>query len=252
MPKIEREFGQLYYRVRGKESRAVVLLHDFFGTHESWLYQQLHLSRHCLTLAPDLRGHGRSILRDGTMTVSQMADDVIAMLDDVGVDDAHLVGCSHGGVIGLHLARTAPDRIASIVVTSVPEITHPDVIKYGKMYLETIYPSIESDLARTHGNGDVDYVRAVLRSAFEAILESPHSDHQAAIEQAGEISVPALVLGGSQDPVMPPDQALKLASTIPGAELGILPAAGHLAHRDFPSLYTEIVLDHVLRNESCA
>ncbi len=249
MPQIPREFGTLYYRARGEGPECIVLLHDYFGTHQSWDVQALQCSRYMLVLAPDLRAHGKSVLNQGGMSIREMAEDILAMLDDADVDRAHLAGCSHGAVIALHLARMSPERVASITVTSIPDLAEPDVIEYGKQFVSSVYPRLEAELAEIHGSRAEGYVREILLASFRQSLESPPDDHLDALAKADEIGVPTLVLGGDRDPVMPPTQALRLARRINGAEFGILPQTGHLAHRESPVLYTEHVRDFILRHK---
>ena len=249
MPKIDRELGTLYYRARGAGPETVVLLHDYFGTHQSWDYQILQLSRYFLVLAPDLRGHGKSESRDGGLAINDMAEDVIAMLGNIGIERAHIVGCSHGAVVALHLARCAANRVATIVVTSVPDLADPEVIAYGREYVSQVYPRLETELEQIHGTGSGGYTRDVLLRNFVQSLDTPPDDHLDALGKASSIQVPTLVLGGDRDPVMPPERALQLARTIPDAELGILPNTGHLVHRESPALFTETLLDYIWRNK---
>jgi pimeloyl-ACP methyl ester carboxylesterase len=247
MPTIDREFGQLYFRVRGSGETAVILLHDFFGTHRNWNSVQNQLARHFFISAPDLRGHGHSRLERGAMGITESAGDITAMLDHLGIEKAHVIGISHGGVIALHMARTIPERITSIVVTSVPDINDSNVVAYGLRYAEEIFPTLEAQLSQIHGNDVPEYVRETLLASFRNSLTDPPQDHRDAVGEAGEIKCPALVLGGDSDPVMSLEAALQLAQAIPNAHLGILPATGHLAHLEAPVLYTESVLDHILR-----
>jgi pimeloyl-ACP methyl ester carboxylesterase len=237
----------MYFRVSGAGRATVMLLHDYFGTHGSWTAQRTHLSRYFVVVTPDLRGHGRSVMSEGHLSVSTMAEDVIATLDHLEVESAHLIGCSHGAVIALHAARMMRDRVDSIVVTSVPDIGDPNVVSYGKNYATAVFPRLEPEFNQMHGNREPGYTRDVLLASFEADLESPPQDHLDAVRLAGEIDCPALVLGGDRDPVMAPERALKLAQQIPSAHLGILPDTGHLAHQESPALYNEAVLDHLWR-----
>jgi 3-oxoadipate enol-lactonase len=248
MPAISLEFGTLYYRARGSGPETVVLLHDYFGTHRGWSALQLQLSRYALVLAPDLRGHGQSVLQRGDLGISSMSQDMIALLDQLEIDRAHFVGCSHGAVIAMHLARRNADRVASIVITSVPDLNDLETIEYGRQYVTNVFPRLEADLARIHGDGESDYVRETLLRNFEESLEHPPQDHLDVFLKAHEIQCPALVLGGDSDPVMGPERAIQLMRKIPSAQLSILQNAGHLAHEDAPGLYADSVLDHLLRN----
>jgi 3-oxoadipate enol-lactonase len=249
MPKLDRDFGQLYFRVRGNGKTAVVLLHDFFGTHRSWNAVQNQLARYFLVAAPDLRGHGYSRLEHGELSISAKAADIAAMLDNLRIRKAHVVGLSHGAIIALHMARTMSERIASVAVSSVPDVNDPDVVAYGLEYVETVFPTLEADLSQIHGVDDPDYVRSTLLRSFHESLQNPPQDHRDSVRKAGEITCPALVLGGDSDPVMSAESALKLSRIIPNAHLAILPATGHLVQVEAPSLYTEVVLDHIHRCE---
>jgi 3-oxoadipate enol-lactonase len=247
MPEIECDFGRMYFRVRGEGRQTIVFLHDYFGTHQSWNAQQLQLSRYAQVIAPDLRGHGRSVLERGELSISAMAGDIVMLLDQMEVEQVHLVGCSHGAVVAMHMARSFPDRVASIVVTSVPDLNDPSVIEYGRKYVSSVYPGLEADLSRIHGDGTGEYLREVLLKRFENSLDDPPIDHRDALRLAPEIQCPALVLGGDSDPVMSPEKAIELMRQIQSAKVCILPNTGHLAHQEAPGLYADTVLDQLLR-----
>ena len=247
MPTIERESGSVYFNVRGNGPSTVVLLHDFFGTHRSWTMVQAQLSRYFTVIAPDLRGHGRSALRQGEMSVTAMSDDVSAVLDNMDISTAHVIGCSHGAVVAMHMARTAPERVASIVITSVPDLNDPDIIDYGRQYASTVFPRLEARLDEEHGEQRPGYSREILLKRFTQSLEHPPDDHLDAVRKADEISQPVLILGGDDDPVMIPDRALSLWRRMQSANLGIIPDTGHLAHQESPATYTGMVLDYLWR-----
>jgi pimeloyl-ACP methyl ester carboxylesterase len=208
---------------------------------------QSAMARYLMTVAPDLRGHGQSVLDEGDMGISSMAADIVAIMDELTLSSAHIAGCSHGAVIALHLARTYPDRIASIIVTSVPDINDPDIVEYGKKYANSVYPKLEPGLDKIHGMGRTGYARERLLTTFSASLDDPPLDHRDALRKASEINCPALILGGDSDPVMSPERAVKLMRSIPNSSLGILPETGHLAHQEAPAMYADAILDHIWR-----
>lgn len=247
VPQIEGETGSLYYRGSGNGPETVVLLHDFFGTHQSWFSLQSELSRYFTTISPDLRGHGRSTSRQADLSITSMVTDVERLVSHVGAERVHLVGCSHGAVIGLHLARTRPEMVRSLVVTSVPDLDDPDVIAYGRKYAATVFPRLEAELDQRHDEGRSGYSRNVLLSAFVASLDTPPDDHLAALRLAHQIQCPVLILNGDRDPVLAPERVIQLMRRLPAARLGILPDTGHLAHHESPARYAEFVLDHLWR-----
>jgi pimeloyl-ACP methyl ester carboxylesterase len=247
VPTIDRDFGEMYFRVRGRGSHAVVLLHDFFGTHRTWNALQMQLSRYFLVIAPDLRGHGKSTVESGDLSISAMSGDIKAILDHMGVPRTHLIGCSHGAVIAMHMARTMAERVESIVVTSIPDLNEPEVIAYGHQYAASVFPRLEEELDELHGGLRQGYSRDTLLASFVEAIEDPPSDHRDAVNKANEITCPVLMLSGDSDPVMSAERALALMRRIPEANLGMLPDTSHLAHQESPAMYTEAVLDHLWR-----
>lgn len=247
MPSIKRDFGELYYHVRGSGEPAILLLHDFFGTHQSWAPVQAELARYAQTIAPDLRGHGRSVAYEGKMSIRAMAGDVLSVLDELEIKQAHIVGCSHGAVIALHLARTAPDRVSSIAVTSIPDITNPDVLEYGNTFVNDVFPRLETRLDQLHGLGNDGYARERLLSVFAASLQELPEDHRDAVDRAAEVTCSTLVLSGDSDPVMSPERAVQLMRRLPRGNLAVIPQTGHLAHQEAPMMYASAVLDHLWR-----
>jgi pimeloyl-ACP methyl ester carboxylesterase len=247
VPTINRDFGAMYFKARGNGDHTVVLLHDFFGTHRTWNSLQMQLSRYFLVIAPDLRAHGKSSLESGDLSISAMSGDIAAILDHIRVPRAHFVGCSHGAVIAMHMARTMADRVESIVVTSIPDLNQPEVIKYGRQYATSVFPRLEEDLDELHGGLRQGYSRDILLASFVEALESPPDDHKDAVSKAHELECPVLMLSGDSDPVMSVERTLALMRRIPVANLGILPDTGHLAHQESPIIYAEAVLDHLWR-----
>jgi pimeloyl-ACP methyl ester carboxylesterase len=248
VPEVSSESGSIYFRVRGSGQATVVLLHDFFGTHQTWSALQMQLSRYFLTVAPDLRGHGHSRLERSELSIASMAADIVAILDHMKVHRAHVIGCSHGAVVAMHMARTMAERVESIVITSVPDLDEPEVISYGREYAATVFPRLEAELDHLHGDHRDGYSREVLLTSFVEALDNPPEDHTSALRNAKEIECPVLILGGDSDPVMSLEKAVSLTRRLPDARLCVLPETGHLAHRESPTMYTEAVLDHLWRH----
>lgn len=248
MPVIERDFGEMYLRVSGS-GEPVILLHEYFGTHQSWSAQIGELARHFQVVAPDLRGHGRS--RMGTnerITITGIVEDLLAVSSELDLGPVHIIGCSLGAVAGMSLASAEPESVRSLTLASVPSISSEDAIAYGRHYVADIFPRIEPDLDRIHGDGEPGYARRVLLRNFAQDLDERPADHSDSIARSGGISAPALVVGGENDPVFNPDRALSLAGQIPAASLTILPSCGHLAHQELPGVFNTLVVDHLMRN----
>ena len=121
------------------EGEAVVMLHGWPDTADLWRGQVEPLSRGGFhVLAPDLRGRGRSASPDrvGDYRVTKSVGDVVAILDDAGIDRAHVVAHDWGAAVGWALAISAPDRVRSLVAVSVG---HP--LSFGGLRLEQMMRS---------------------------------------------------------------------------------------------------------------
>jgi pimeloyl-ACP methyl ester carboxylesterase len=98
----------------------VVLIHGLGGNHAFWYWGVARpLARHHPVLVYDLRGHGRSELVSGGYSVDEMTGDLLALLHETGVDQAHLVGHSFGGSVALNAAIRAPERVLSLTLVDV-------------------------------------------------------------------------------------------------------------------------------------
>ena len=125
MPYVRASDGiRLHYGVSGRRSGPPVLLIQGLGADKSlWNLQRLALAPRYHTIAIDNRGAGRSDKPYGVYSLEQMADDAVAVLDDAGVDDAHVVGASMGGAIAQLVAIRHPHRVRSLTLacTACPQ-----------------------------------------------------------------------------------------------------------------------------------
>ena len=109
---------QLYYEAHGT-GRPLVLLHGGLMTIDlNWgpLLEPLAATRQ--VIAVELQGHGRTADTDRPMTIEALADDVVALLDHLGIADADLFGFSLGGLVAYTIALGAPDRVGKLIVAS--------------------------------------------------------------------------------------------------------------------------------------
>lgn len=244
---------RLYFETFGDPGTEPLLLVNGFGTQcigwdESWCRQWAEAG--FFTIRFDNRDVGWStILPDGAAyTLADMAADAVAVLDAAGVDAAHVVGASMGGMIVQQFAVDHPQRIRSL--TSVMSTTgDPDVGRPAPQALahlmrppptsreETIARAIEG--ARIWGSPaffDPDRIAAEAAAAFErspsvpaalarhlhAIVSSP--SRTAAL---GSVRVPALVMHGDCDTLVDPSGGRRTAEAIPGAEFVLVEGMGH-------------------------
>lgn len=198
----------------------------------------------------DNRGVGRSERPPGPYTVTEMADDAVSVLDAAGVETAHVYGISLGGMIAQQVALRHPERVRGLVlgattrggaahVPASPE-TGALVELRARMSAEhAVWASVPinySARTRRHGGeliaADVEQrLRFPVEREFYAAQLAAAQAHDAAVEG---IRAPTLVVHGTEDALIPPENGERLAAAIPGAELALWPEAAHLYVTDEP------------------
>ena len=250
---IEANGVSLRYAVEGA-GKPIVLIHEMGGSMESWSLVAPILAAQRRVVRYDTRGAGFSEKIRGPLTIDTMTDDLIALLDGLGITErVSLAGTAVGGAIALHTAYRFPDRVAAVVVTSPATFMPPenraatlarvdDFERNGiRVALETTaangYPEeLRSDRtrfsawrARWLGNDPASFA-AVYRMLSNTDLTP----------ELASIKCPVLVTGGEFDRGRPPSRVEPIAKVIPGAKFKVL-RTGHYAGWQTPELVaTEI------------
>lgn len=238
---------------------AVALVHEGICDSRMWDDQWDEWSRSYRLLRLDLRGFGRSPL--GTEPYSH-ARDVIAALEEHGIDGAALVGVSLGGRVVLEVALARPDLVRALVLVAPGMPGHEWSEELRALWGEEEAAFEAGDLdgavevsLRTWVDGprrrseDVDpgvrrRVAEMQRQAYE--LQRDWVDEDLLVpdlaERLGEVDVPTLVLVGEED--QPDMQAIaeRLGREIPGARLATIPATAHVPSMERPREFDELVL----------
>ena len=248
-------------RVDGPSDGAVVVLGPSLGsTWEMWDGVAAALSSTYQVVRYDTRGHGRSPAPPGPYTVEELADDVLGVVDDLGVGRFGFVGLSLGGAIGQVLAARHADRVAAAVLCcTVPKFGDPAawteraalVRSQGMTALEeSTRQRWFSDAFRAAQPAEVDRLIGML-TALDADGYASCCEALATFDarsRLGSIDVPVRVVAGSEDPVATADACRALAAAIPGADLVVLPGASHLASAEQPEAFVRAVTEHLERH----
>jgi len=232
-----------------------VFLHAFPLYAAMWRPQLERLPSGWQALAPDLRGFGGTDApHEEAYTMAEMADDVAALMDKVGMHRAVIVGLSMGGYVAQQMWARHRDRVRALVLActraraDTPEERERRLELAAQVEREGIEPLIAHYLPRffqVKGRRDdselVQRVRrwmeetkpAAAARALRGMAERPDCT-----ELLGTIDVPVLVLGGREDQLVPPAEIEALAAAIPGAEQVLLDDAGHLANLEQVEAFT--------------
>ncbi|WP_300012254.1 alpha/beta hydrolase [Pseudonocardia sp.] len=221
----------MYYETHGEQGTPLVLLHGGVMTIDL-TYADLipTLARKHRVIAVEFQAHGRTADIDRDLTYANLAGDVVALLDHLGIDRAHVVGHSMGGGTALELAVGHPDRVLSVVPISAsvrPDGAHPDLADPSTYATSTIMPTAQdfADMAEAYARLSPHPERfddLPMRTMKTVEGWTGWTD-----EQLAAVTAPTLIVLGDNDFALPAHGAL-MKELIPGSQLAILPGTTHM------------------------
>jgi 3-oxoadipate enol-lactonase len=244
------------YVLDGAAGAPVVTLSYSLATDLTmWEPQMTALTARWRVLRYETRGHGGTDAPQGSYSLAQLADDALALLSALGIDQTHWIGLSMGGMIGQTLALKSPERLGSLVLADTssripPEAksTWDDRIRIAET--KGMEPLVEPTLGRWFTAGFrqrrpdvVERVAGMIRTT------SPrgYAGCCAAIaalnltDRLGAIKLPTLVIVGEDDQGTPVAAARAIHEGIKGSTLTIIPSAAHLSNLEQPDAFTTAV-----------
>lgn len=231
---------------------TALLVHGFPLDHRMWLDQIGPLAGvGRRIMAPDLRGHGRSgWAGDVSHSPDLFADDLAALVEVTASGPVDVVGLSMGGYAALALWERYPALVASLTLVDTRPGADTPAAREGRdeviagVVANGRGPLVEQMTARLLAAGAPVIVRARLRTMieeqpFEGIVAdlAGMRDRRDRTGLLARISVPTLVVVGSEDVVTPPSEAEAMASAIPDARLVVIPGAGHITPMEAPGSF---------------
>lgn len=260
MPLIQANGIGIYYELNGEGSPLVLIEGIGYATW-MWFRQVGPLSAEHKLLTYDNRGVGSSDKPDVDYTLRDMADDLAALLDTLGIERASVLGISMGGMIAQEFALDYPSRVERLILASthhggtdfvpIPEETAklmaPDIsLPPPARIRNAMAPAFAPGWADSHPAviDTIVFMRLAAVQPPDAWLRQARAVAGFdASERLGEIKAPTLILHGDQDRVVPVGNAHLIARRMPAASLRILSGGGHLAHIEQADLFNQAVLD---------
>jgi pimeloyl-ACP methyl ester carboxylesterase len=265
---------QVHYKIVGQDGRTLVLLHGFAASVFSWRKVMEPLSEAGMVVAFDRPGFGLTERPmpgewDGESPYSPeaQADLTVALLDELGIDRAVLVGHSAGGTIALLTALRYPERVEALVLEDAavyenagtpewigPLLRTPPMGRLGPLLVRSL--TLWGEAAIRTAWSDPDKITVELISGYKKPLQAENWDralwelvlasHPLGLEERlDEVSVPALVITGELDRIVPTRNSERLAAELPAAELVVIPDCGHVPHEECPGEFVEAVREFV-------
>jgi pimeloyl-ACP methyl ester carboxylesterase len=240
----------------------LVLLHAFPLSSAMWAGQREGLADLCRVITPDQRGFGGSPLGEEPPSLDRAADDVVALLDRLGVDRVVLGGLSMGGYVAMRFLARYPERVRALVLADTkatadpPEIREKRELQAQRITGAGGRETLSADLlpvivGRSTTERRPDVLEAVRAFVAVAPLESAAWASRAmavrpdSLDVLAAADVPALVIVGEEDTLTPVADAEAMVAALPQGRLVQIGAAGHLSAVEDPAAFTAAVREFV-------
>lgn len=220
----------LHYTESG-QGEPLILLHSGGMSGAEWKPQIPLFARQFRVIVPDHLGHGRSPMVAERLAVADMGHAVLELMDELGLEQASLVGSSMGGAVALWLTLYHPSRVSKLVLYRIGYRKDADTHAGTRDMADPAYwrgMGMHKWLSDIHEpQGGPDAWEEVIGRVSEA-LEPATTDHAHDLEVLGCIFQPTLIVVGDRDPVAPLDQILEMFGAIPNCGIWVMPYATHV------------------------
>lgn len=250
---VDRDGEPVYYEAAG-DGFPLVLCHGAGGNHVSWFRQVAEFAARYQVIMWDHRGFGRSSCGAGVGDPAVARDDLLAVLDAVGVERAHVVAQSMGGWTALALTLAEPHRVATLTLAdTVAGITSPVIEQNWSDYIGQMRargPSSALGDSPAVGRRFVrdDPAGAVLYQAISSMNADLSPELLGGLlgtkwtpEQLATVACPTLFVVGADDDIFPPAVIADAASRLPGSAVEVIADAGHSPYFETPEAWNRVV-----------
>jgi len=249
--------------VRRGTGEPLLLIQGMSGTHASWGEALLsQLDADFASVSYDHRGIGRSDPASEPFSIVDLADDALALMDALGLESAHVMGISMGGMVAQELALKAPERVRSLTLGCTysggtgAELASPATIQRlseGMMSGDrerAIRTGYEINLSQAftadEANWPVFYEMATSTPAAitTIMLQMQAIGGHDTLERLAELHLPTLVIHGDADEMLPVSNGRMIAEAMPQAHLEILEGVGHMFWWERPQESAALLREH--------
>jgi len=254
--------ADIEYDVNGTGDPLLLII-GFAADRRSWMLQTPVFAPQYKTITFDNRGMGGSTSPDGAVSMEQMADDALAVLDAAGVDRAHILGVSMGGAIAQHIALRAPDRVRSLILASTWCSKNPwlqRIAETGRVIMEaggreaTTRATMLWLFTPKFVLDRDPFVQQIEQMALEFAMHPEIFERQREAclqhdvrDQLAALDIPTRVMCGRRDIFLPPELSEELAAAIPGAELVFI-EGGHAYQLESFEEFNQTVLEFLAKH----
>lgn len=263
MPCLRVNDVNLYYEFQGPgDGELLILNNGVFMNTASWAFQLPALSRRYRVLTYDMRGQGKSEHPERPYSLEQHMDDLVALMDALGLARAHMVGTSYGGELNLLMGIHHPHRCGTLVI--IASVSHSDPLNVamierwrlaaglgdGPMFFRLIYADVYSEAFLVQRPelipmAEERYATLDLPSAVRLIEAYQRFDVRA---ELGRIRVPTCIASAELDILKPRSYGEIMHREIPGSEFHLITGSGHVVVLEKPEEVNTIILGFLAKH----
>jgi 3-oxoadipate enol-lactonase len=257
MGTVEVNGTKLYYETHG-QGKPLVLIQGCGGNITMWESQIEPLSKHFQLILFDNRGSGRSQVTPGDYTIPMLAKDTAGLIEQLGIEKAHILGWSMGGMIAQELAIARPDLVDKLIISASASKFPESSIFLWQGFSDLLRHQQYEPLSRWHMSlcfshnffNNPETVAATLDGLmnlpYPVTVEGFTSQTAALFNydrrgQLQNLKMPTLLLGAEEDRFFPVSVVKETAANIPEAKVEILPGS-HLYYIEYPDKFSQAAI----------
>lgn len=244
--------------IPGPEGAETVVLSNSLGsTLHMWDRNVDALAEHFTVVRYDTRGHGKSSVVPGPAHLDDLCDDVIALLDELGLDKVHFVGLSLGGMTGMRLGVRNPERLLGLVVLCTSPYLGPGCNWTDRAALvraEGTGAVANAVVDRWYSPGFLAREDERVAQARGVVAATPPEGYAACCEaiasmdlrdELAQITAPTLAIAGADDPATPPPHLAGIAEAVQSGTVLVVPESAHLANDEQSEVINPAIITHL-------
>ncbi len=255
---------KIYYETYG-QGEPVIFTHGMAGNHVTWYQQVAYFAQSCQAVVWDQRGFGRSTNESNMLGPETSREDLLAILDELGIERAHLIGQSMGGWTALGFALKYPMRTQKIVLgDTVAGLFTPAIEDAFDSYARKVNASpVNADVLAVASHPALaeqfhreNYLQSFLYEQIGRMGEDPPASLWPICRSVSydadffnKLGILCLFLSGSEDPLFPPKIIREAASMITGSKVVIIGKAGHSPYFEKPRLWNDVVYNFLTNQQ---
>jgi 3-oxoadipate enol-lactonase len=263
MPHVRVNHLDMYYEFHGPEDGELLILNNgVFMNTSSWAFQLPDLARRYRVLAYDMRGQGQSGHPAGKYTLGLHAEDLVALMDELKLERAHMVGTSYGGELNLEMGLRFPERCQSLTI--VASVSHSDALlvamierwrlaaqlgdgpKFFRLiYADTYSESFLTQRADLIPMAEQRYASLDLTAAVQLIESFQRFN---VTDDLARIQVPTCIVSAELDLLKPRRYGEIMHRAIAGSEFHLIPGAGHVVVLEKAAEVNTIILGFLAKH----